>query len=107
MHIPMTQTSLKILLETIFQKPFQYCYHTAFYVFLQVNENEILSRRFFSSENMKSHRDESGKYSEYCNTLIFQPKIALSKVLHGKKHCDNAKSSCPAEDLYFLIKALP
>jgi hypothetical protein len=34
--------------------------------------------------------------------LLSWPKIALLKVLFGKAHCHDAKSSCPAKHFVFF-----
>jgi hypothetical protein len=38
-------------------------------------------------------------------SITFSAQNALSKVLHGKEHCDNTKFTCSAKDFIFFNKS--
>lgn len=92
----------KKLLEIIFQSPFN-----TITIWLKnltlIQEN--LSRRLFCFGNMtKSCRYKPCEHDGCFNTgICFWPDTALQRVLCGKTHCYDAKSTIPAKEVVFFF----
>lgn len=90
----MSLPCLETLLHTIFQKDSQHCHHIALYVFKFT--------RFLVLEIRKSQRAKAWCSSN--NGIIVSAKTCLPKLMSGKIHSFDIKSTCLVKDLVFSNK---